>query len=145
MKLNFLIREIKTKEEMISLFPLLKELTPRLKKTEYKQMLSEMLSHGYRMAGAFDGNKCAGLSGFWISTKIYCGKYVELDNVVVSKNYRSKGIGKLLSEWILKEAETLKCKVAMLDAYLENTAAHNFYEREGFEAKGFHFIKNLDY
>ena len=34
-------------------------------------------------------------------------------------------------------------KTLMLDAYLENHKAHAFYEREGFEKKGYHFLKKI--
>jgi GNAT superfamily N-acetyltransferase len=106
-------------------------------------MLKDMLLHGYRMAGAFDGKTCVGLSGFWIATKIYSGKYVELDNVVIDKNYRSLGIGKLLCDWIISEAKKQGCETAMLDAYVENASGHKFYLREGYIIRGFHFIKKI--
>ncbi len=80
---------------------------------------------------------------FEINTKIYSGKYVELDNVVTDENYRGKEIGKLLCNYVLTIAKQNNCKTAMLDAYLENHQAHHFYEREGFVKKGFHFIKKL--
>ena len=128
---------------MGSLFPIIVQLSPALKEKEYKLMLKDMLLHGYRMAGAFDKNKCVGVSGFWISTKLYSGKYVELDNVVIDRHYRSQGLGKLLCDWIVKEAKKAGCKTAMLDAYTENSAGHKFYLREGFILRGFHFLKKL--
>lgn len=128
---------------MLLQFPLLCQLSPGLKRASYKTMLKDMLKHGYRMAGVFHEKRCVGISGFWISTKIYSGKYVELDNVVIDANYRSQGIGKLLCDWILKEAKKKGCKTAMLDAYLKNKAGHRFYLREGFIKEGFHFLKRL--
>jgi GNAT superfamily N-acetyltransferase len=106
-------------------------------------MLEEMLKNGYRMIGVFDGKKCIGISGFWIGTKLYSDKYLEPDNVVIDKNYRSKGIGKLLFDWLSAEAKLHGCKTIMLDAYLENIQGHKFYWREGFVARGFHFLKKL--
>jgi GNAT superfamily N-acetyltransferase len=144
MKGKLLIEEVKDKNEMLSFHSLIKQLNPKLKKVEYKVMLDDMLAHGYRMAAVYDGEKCAGLSGFWIATKIYSGKYVELDNVVIDKNYRNKGIGKKLCDWILKEAKKQGCVTAMLDAYAENIPAHRFYYREGFYVRGFHFLKQLN-
>ena len=128
---------------MLAQFSLMKQLTKKLKKSHYKHMLKDMLAHGYRMAGVFEEGKCVGLSGFWISTKIYSGKYVELDNVVMDEKHRSKGIGKMLSDWIIAEAKKQGCKTAMLDAYVENSAGHKFYLREGYRIRGFHFIKKI--
>ena len=143
MKTKYTIREIETEKEMFSIFPLLIQLNPTLKKPDYKIMLKDMLRHGYRMVGVFHGKQCVGLSGFWISTKIYSGKYVELDNVVIDTKFRSKGIGKLLCDWIHAEAKRLGCKTAMLDAYEENKRGHKFYLREGYILRGFHFLKRL--
>lgn len=143
MKSKFIIREIETEKEMLSLFPLLTQLNPGLKKSECAVMLKDMIKCGYRMAGVFNSKKGVGVSGFWIATKIYSGKYVELDNVVIDKNHRSQGIGKLLCDWIIKEAKEAGCKTAMLDAYTENSAGHKFYLREGFIIRGFHFLKKI--
>ncbi|MBX7095499.1 MAG: GNAT family N-acetyltransferase [Flavobacteriales bacterium] len=130
-------------EEMMEQFPLLKLLTPGLDQHSTTQMLREMIQSGYRMLGLFEGSTCLGLSGIWVATKLYSGKYLEIDNFVTHPDYRSKGIGKLLIEEIERIAQKEKCKVIMLDAYTVNTEAHRFYFREGFVVKGFHFIKTL--
>ena len=128
---------------MFAQLPLLNQLSPDIKKKDYERMIKEMLIHGYRMVGVYDGKKCIGISGFWISTKLYCDKYLEADNVVIDKKYRSKGLGKLMLRWLEKEGKRLGCKTIMLDAYLENISAHRFYYREGFVARGFHFLKKM--
>jgi GNAT superfamily N-acetyltransferase len=138
------IRELLTIEEMISRHELICQLHPNLKKADYARMLKEMTSQGYRQVAVFEGEKCIGLSGFWIHTKLYCDKYVEPDNVVVDADYRSKGIGKLLCDWIVREGRSKGCKTAVLDAYVENSSAHRFYFREGYVVRGFHFLKKLD-
>lgn len=137
------VQELKGFDDMAAQYPLLRQLNPGLTEADYLIMLKDMLKNGYRMAGVFIDDKCAGISGFWISTKIYSGKYVELDNVVIDDKYRSKGLGKILCDWILAEAKKEGCKTAMLDAYVENKAAHQFYFREDFTIRGFHFLKSL--
>jgi GNAT superfamily N-acetyltransferase len=141
--MQYTIKELKAEAEMIAQFNLIKQLNVGLKLADYKRMLKDMLKHNYRMIGVYDKTKCIGISGFWIATKIYSDKYVELDNVVIDEKHRSKGIGKLLCDWILNEAKKQGCKTAMLDAYVENSSGHSFYFREGFIARGFHFIKKL--
>ncbi len=137
------VREIVSESEMLGQYYLLNQLNNKLSGPDYKRMLKDMLVHGYRMAGAYEDNKCIGLSGFWISTKLYCDKYVEMDNVVIDKDHRSKGVGKILCDWIQKEAKKLGCRTVILDAYAENRDAHRFYYREGFVITGFHFTKKL--
>ena len=137
------IREIKDQHEMENFYPLIRQLNPGLSRQRYKKMLNDMVKAGYRMAAAYESASCIGVSGFWIATKIYCGKYVEIDNLVIDKQHRSKGTGKKLCDFILRLARKSGCETAMLDAYAENSLAHRFYYREGFIVRGFHFIKKL--
>ena len=46
-------------------------------------------------------------------------------------------------DWLEAEAKRKGCKILMLDAYVENFSGHKFYYREGFIARGFHFLKKL--
>lgn len=141
---KIILREIISLKEMISYFPLVKLLTPSLTPPKYAALLKDMCANNYRMVAAFTGKKCIGLSGFWINTKIYSGKYVEIDNLVVDERHRSLRIGKMLCDWIVEEAKKQGCETVMLDAYAENANAHRFYFREGYIVRGFHFIKKVN-
>lgn len=143
MQSNFVVKELVTIDEMVNQISVIQELGPHLTIHEYEMMLNEMLANGYGQIGVFENEKCIAISGFWINTKLYSGKYLEMDNVVVLPEYRSKGVGKILSDWCINKAKENNCKRLMLDAYLENKKAHTFYEREGFTKRGFHFIKDL--
>ncbi|MGV3538651.1 MAG: GNAT family N-acetyltransferase [Rufibacter sp.] len=128
---------------MAAQFGLIQILNPKMERVRYEQLLEQMLPSGYHMVGAFDGDTCISLSGYWLGTKLYSGKYLEVDNFVVHENYRSKQVGKQLLDWLTAQARRRHCKTMMLDAYVVNTPAHKFYLREGFEIKGFHFLKSL--
>ena len=139
---SYTFKELTTIPEMIEQFAIIQELQPKLTIEAYKQMLPEMIPNGYGQIAIFDNNKCIAISGFWINIKLYTGKYLEMDNVVVSEIYRSKGIGKLLCDWCMQKAIENNCKYITLDAFLENEKAHAFYEREDFTKKGYHFLKD---
>lgn len=140
---NFIIKTIDNASEMIAQYDLICQLSPNVTFDEYSLMINDMVKLNYQQAVAYINEKPIGVCGFWINTKIYSGKYIELDNVVVDRNYRNKNIGQLLCDYVLEIAKQQNCNTAMLDAYLENTQAHTFYERNGFTKKGFHFIKPL--
>ena len=138
------IRELKTIDEMISNLSVMQELYPTLTEIQYYEMLSEMIPNNYGQIAVFDNEKCVGISGYWIATKLWCGKYLELDNVIVLKEYRSKGVGKLLSDFLDNKAHLNNCSIQVLDAYTSNFKAHRFYYNQGFSPKGFHFVKIID-
>ncbi len=128
---------------MLQQFPLIQYLNPTMEVARYETLIRQMLPLNYKMVGVFDGATCLGLSGYWVATKLYSGKYLEVDNFVVDEQCRSRGIGKLLLDWLTQEAQKHQCETMMLDAYVVNHAAHKFYLREGFVIKGFHFLKRL--
>ncbi len=138
------VRELTTLAEMTAHYPLVQQLTPALTVEAYASMLPDMLRHGYRQVGVFLNAHCIGLSGFWVNTKLYCGRYIEMDNVVVDAAHRSAGVGKMLTEWIIEKGRVEGCQVAMFDVYVHNKDAHRFYFREGYTILGFHMQRPLE-
>ncbi len=138
------IRELQTIDEMLNQLSVVQHLYPELTLEKYETMLRDMLPNNYGQAAVFDGDVCIGISGYWLGTKLWCGKYLELDNVVVHPDHRSKGAGKVLSDYLQKKAEEIGCTILVLDAYTNNFGAHRFYYNQGFGPKGFHFVKILN-
>lgn len=128
---------------MIPLAPLLQQLNPAITEVYLNELLDDMITHGYRMVGVWNEDECLGVSGIWVTTKLYSGKYLEMDNVVVATSARSQGIGQLLTDFITDLAREEGCKTMMLDAWLDNHKAHAFYERQGFVKRGYHFLKSM--
>lgn len=137
------IKVITSVADMLNQFSLIQQLSPKVSAAQYEAMLKDMVKCNYKQAVACLNEVPIGVCGFWINTKIYSGKYVELDNVVIDEQYRNYQIGQQLCNYVIQLAVKEGCKVAMLDAYLENEKAHQFYERNGFNKKGYHFIKKL--
>jgi GNAT superfamily N-acetyltransferase len=137
------VRELVDKQEMINNISVLQVLYPSLTLAEYDAELDQMLPHNYGQVGVFDGENCLGISGFWIGTKLWCGKYLELDNIVVIEKHRSQGIGKLIFDFLHKKAIEHNCTMLSLDSYTSNFKAHKFFYNEGYSPKGFHFINIL--
>jgi len=137
------VRELTDKEEMLKYILVLKELYPSLTPEEYATELDQMLPHNYGQVGVFEEERCLGLSGFWIGTKLWCGKYLELDNIIVSEKSRSQGVGKLIFDFLHKKALEHDCTMLSLDSYTSNFKAHKFFYNEGYSPKGFHFINIL--
>jgi GNAT superfamily N-acetyltransferase len=97
----------------------------------------------YQLFGAFVDDKLAGVAGAWIATKIWCGRYLEIDNLVVDPAQRSTGIGGQLIRHLESLALARDCKIVVLDSYTANQPSHRLYHRLGFEIWGFHFIKPI--
>lgn len=138
------IRELKTLEEMLSHLEVLQELYPELDGANYRNMLERMIPHNYAQIGVFIDDSCVAISGYWLGTKLWCGPYLELDNVIVRETARGTGAGKRIQQYLEEKAKELNCSIMVLDAYANNFKAHRFYYNQGYAPRGFHFIKILD-
>ncbi|MEO7098386.1 MAG: GNAT family N-acetyltransferase [Luteolibacter sp.] len=97
----------------------------------------------YEIIGAFSGETLVGVAGAWIATKIWCGRYLEIDNLVVDPEQRSSGIGSRLVSHLEAIARERECTLVVLDSYTANRPSHRLYHRLGFEIWGFHFVKTI--
>ncbi|MDY0989943.1 Acetyltransferase (GNAT) family protein [Flavobacterium sp. ACN2] len=138
------IKELTTIEDMAAQISTIRFLYPNISLEKYQSFLSEMVPHNYIQIAIFEDDICLGLTGCWSATKLWTGKYLEIDNFVVNPDHRSKGIGKLLTDYIEKKAIELNCSSIVLDAFTGNFGAHRFYYNQGYAPKGFHFVKILD-
>ena len=138
------IKELTTIEEMVAQIKTIRFVYPNISVEKYQSFLYEMVPHNYIQIAIFEDEICLGLTGCWSATKLWTGKYLEIDNFVVNPDHRSKGIGKLLTDYIEKKAIELNCSSIVLDAFTGNFGAHRFYYNQGYAPKGFHFVKILD-
>ena len=135
--------ELTTIDEMMEQFPLIQQLYPDYTIEKYEDLLAAMLPNNYKQIIVVENGITIGLAGFWIGTKLWSGKYLELDNVVVHEDFRSKGIGSIMTDYLNQKAMDEQCNMIVLDAFSTNFGAHKFYMNHGFVPKGFHFIKFL--
>ncbi len=138
------IIEFNKKEEMISAYKLINEMYPTISLEDYSNELDLMLLNNYKQIAVFEHEEMIGISGFWVGTKLWCGKYLELDNVFTSTKHRSKGVGDLIFTYLEKKALELNCTMLALDSYTDNFKAHKFFFKKGYIPRGFHFINILD-
>ncbi len=135
---------LSTFESMRKQYPLLKQLNPTLTPERYEALLAAILKQGgYFQVGCFEGDQCVGLTGVWIGTQIWCGKFIEVDNFIVDEAYRGRGVGKKLLEWVEAKGKAENCEMARLDTYVVLEQAQRFYFAQGFKILGFHMVKSL--
>lgn len=138
------LKLLTTLPEMLSQIETIKFLYPNMTIQRYESFLIDMIHKDYKQVAVFDNETCVGLSGFWFGTKLWTGKYIEIDNFVVHPEYRKKGIGKIICDFMEAKATALNCTCIVLDAFTGNFPAHRFYYNQGYVPRGFHFIKTID-
>ena len=138
------IRELSSKEEMIESYDLVAQMYSKMDFETYKKNLDEMIEfNNYKMVAAFLDEKMVGVSGYWLSFMLYCGRYIQASNLVVDREKRGFGIGKEILNYLEQKGKKLGCEKLVLDSYTENKKSHSLYYRENFYIRGFHFMKDL--
>jgi GNAT superfamily N-acetyltransferase len=138
------IKELSTIEEMLTNIEVMYFLYPTFTVEKYEGYLKEMVPHNYKQVAIYENNQCIAVTGYWTGFKLWCGKYIEIDNFIVHPDHRSKGLGKMLTDYVDAKALEEGCTMTVLDAYTGNFTAHRFYYNQGFVPKGFHFLKILN-
>jgi GNAT superfamily N-acetyltransferase len=138
------IKYLTSNEELLSIYPLIRQHHTSMKDTDFALFVEEMKDTGYQCIAAYEGEKLVASVGFWIGVRFYCGKYMYVNNFVVSSDERAKGIGSQIMLWLEEEAKRLKCKAVVLDSYVTNSAAHKFYFEKGYVISNFHFKKDME-
>jgi GNAT superfamily N-acetyltransferase len=95
----------------------------------------------YKIYGAKYNGKIVGTFSLAIMDNIaHLGKSSGLvEDVVVDKNMRSKGIGKKMMEYAIEICRNNNCYKMSLSSNIKRERAHNFYEKLGFEKHGYSF------
>lgn len=138
------IRILTQKAEMLAHLDIVKQLYPDFTVEKYGTLLDEMLKANYQQVIVTKNNKTIALTGVWIGTKLWSGKYIEIDSFVVDEDFRGQKIGDILIKEVHKIAEKEGVNQIVLDAFTTNFTAGKFYINHGFQPKGFHFVKILN-
>jgi GNAT superfamily N-acetyltransferase len=128
---------------ILKALPLLMQLNQKESKETLKERLLEMSTQNYECVGVYDGDKLIGIAGLRFQTRHYSGRSIEPDHVIIHEDYRNKGLGKQLFDWIDNYAKSKNCTAVELNSYVANTASHKFYYNEDFVIMGFHFVKKF--
>lgn len=137
-------RELTTVAEMLNNIELMRFLYPTFTFEKYEAYLKDMVPHNYKQLAVYENDICVAVTGFWTATKLWSGRYIEIDNFIVHPEHRSKGLGKIMTDYIDVKAKEEGCSMIVLDAFTGNFTAHRFYYNQGYGPKGFHFVKIIN-
>ena len=97
----------------------------------------------YHCFGLFEDSKLIGISNGWTTNRFYCGKQLEIDNLVIDEEKRSKGYGDLFIKYLENWCKKGNYETIELNSYVRNSKSHKFYFNHGFKIIGHHFFKEL--
>jgi GNAT superfamily N-acetyltransferase len=128
-----------TAEDIAGCYPVMRELRPHIRESEFLSRVRRQEQAGYRLAYLRQGNDIVAVAGFRIAENLAWGHFLYVDDLVTLAGSRSHGFGSALLAWLRDYAARNGCEQLHLDSGMQRTDAHRFYEREGMAKAGFHF------
>ncbi|BAU28439.1 acetyltransferase (GNAT) family protein [Aneurinibacillus soli] len=122
------IQELCTEEEVVQIFPLMKDLRPYLDEERFREIWRAMQPDGYRIYAMYDGGEIVAFTGIQIRTNMYYFRHVFVHELVTRADIRSKGYGEKLLTFVHEWGREHDCVTVALESALTRVDAHRFYE-----------------
>ena len=71
-----------------------------------------MQTDGYLQAAVFDGDTVVAVAGYRFMEMLFAGKTLYVDDLNTDETRRSRGHGKMLMDWLKREAERARLRPA---------------------------------
>ena len=137
------VEPVETDEAILACYEVMAQLRPHVARGNFLATVRAMQADGFRLACIRESGRVVAVAGYRISTNLFCGKHLYVDDLVTDEAERSKGYGKELLGWLRQLAVEHDCDVFHLDSGTQRNRAHDFYEREGMELASYHFSVRL--
>lgn len=123
-------------EEMPSVLKLIKELAVFENEPDAVELTEDDLSSDYNNGlfncmVAISDSSIVGMALYYNRYSTWKGKTIHLEDLIVTKDYRKKGVGKALLDAVVKKAKEEKLKRVEWNVLDWNTPAINFYKDVG--------------
>jgi len=134
-------------EDFSEVFGLLKQLWPNqiLDKDKMNRVFIRALrSRNELYDCAVEDGKVVGFCAIYIKESLQqAGSSGYISEMVVDKEVRGQGIGRLLLENAYLKAKSRSCRRIELEADFQRQEAHHFFEKAGFEKRAFVFSQEI--
>jgi GNAT superfamily N-acetyltransferase len=138
-----MVRRAESDAEVARCYDIMAELRPHITRDTFLPLVRTMAAEGYRLAFVEEGGEVVAVAGYRMSTNLFMGRHLYVEDLVTAGKKRSQGYGAQLIDWLQKEAGRQKCSFVDLDSGTHRGDAHRFYFRHGFTIACFHFAKRL--
>ncbi|MDH3589984.1 MAG: GNAT family N-acetyltransferase [Gammaproteobacteria bacterium] len=138
-----MLKHATTDKEIARCFAVMAELRTHLQAESFVNLVRDQEKEGYCLAYIEHGNDIVAVAGYRISTNLFLGKNLYVDDLVTAERVRSQGFGEKLLSGLRDIAIKNGCAHLHLDSGTQRKQAHKFYFRQGMVVSSFHFDEKL--
>lgn len=128
-----------TQTQLNAVLDVLIELRSQFTHDDLHRQIVRQMQAGYHLVYLESYGKVLAVAGFVVGEKLAWGKHIYIDDLVVSQNARSAGVGAFFIDWFKGYCREIGAKQLHLDSGIQRFPAHRFYLRERFNIASHHF------
>jgi GNAT superfamily N-acetyltransferase len=138
------VRKLTTDEDILAARRVMRQLRPQVPEDAYLATVRRMMeTDGYLQAAVFEGDIAVAVAGYRFMEMLFSGTSLYVDDLNTDDTRRSRGHGKMLMDWLKREARERGCDQLQLDSGVQREQTHRFYFREGLTINCYHFRIDL--
>jgi GNAT superfamily N-acetyltransferase len=132
-----------TEADIARCYPVMVELRPHLKATEFTARVRKQQATGFHLAYLEEAGEVRAVAGFRYLETLAWGKILYVDDLVADPSQRSRGFGGQLFDWLVAQAKQNNCDEFHLDSGVQRFGAHRFYLARRMDINCHHFALKL--
>jgi GNAT superfamily N-acetyltransferase len=138
------VRTLSTDEDILAARRVMRQLRPQIPEAAYLETVRRMMrTDGYLQAAVFADDEVVAVAGYRFMEMLFSGKSLYVDDLNTDQTRRSRGHGRMLLDWLKREAKERGCGQLQLDSGVQRERTHRFYFREGLTINCYHFRIDL--
>ncbi|MDR9750259.1 GNAT family N-acetyltransferase [Pseudomonas sp. SZMC_28357] len=135
---------MESEQQCLACFAVMKQLRPHLTDaTEFARQVQRQTAQGYQLLAARQNGEVLGLAGYRLTENLLYGRFVYVDDLVVSADLQRQRLGEQLLEQVRQHTRELGYRFLVLDTGMHMSLAQRFYFRQGLLPLGMHFSQDL--
>jgi GNAT superfamily N-acetyltransferase len=137
------ILHAKSDAEIESCWEVVTALRPHLIKAYFVEQVRRMMQGGYQMIYIMEHQLPVAFAGFREMEMLFSGKIIYIDDLSTLSEYRGKGYGGSLLDYIHTLAKKDGRAAVHLDSGHHRSGAHRLYLNKGYTISSHHFSKEI--
>ncbi len=132
-----------TDEAILACRDVMLALRPHIPEGQFLALVRENMREGYQLAYIEQDGKAVAAIGFRPLQFLFNGKHFYIDDLSTLPEYRGKGYGSQLLDYVAGLARQNGFEVITLDSGFHRHDAHRLYLNKGFQIASLHFSKKI--
>jgi GNAT superfamily N-acetyltransferase len=138
------IKPLSHQQDFLMAFPVMKQLRPHIEdEQQFIEQIQRMQMQDYVLVAMLEADEIIGLAGYRIQENLLYGRFLYVDDLVVTESHRSSGCGARLLHAVMEIAKQQNCHEFVLDTGLSMSLAQKFYFRQGLLTQAIRFRNEL--